>query len=271
MDMKKKIAIVVFVILCFFETAQAVDIVFSVPKEAYPPIHTVREDGTIYGFSHDLMLAICKEVGITPFFKPAPWDTLFDDIESGKFAASIAASTITEERKKRVNFSDMYFEAEQTVVIRKGSGISKEKDLANKNIGAWGATTNFEACRKVARFNGAKAVVPFPDTESSVRGVVDGLIDAAFMDSPTAASFVFENEAYSDKVEIAFTVPSEVPDLFGFAVNKEEKDLLEKINKGLKAVKDSGEYDRIYEKWFATMAKKSDGSKWNFFKFKFPW
>lgn len=260
--MHKKIWIffVVFCGLC--AGVDAKEVVFAVPQEAYPPIHTVREDGSVVGFSYELMQAICKEVGLTPVMKPTPWGSLFDDIAAGKFAASIAAATITEARKQKVDFSDMYFEAEETVVVRKGEGIREEDDLSNKKIGAWGATTNFEACRTFARFNNAKSVVPFPDTEAAMLGLTLGAVDAVFTDSPTAVSYTFENKTYQDKLEIAFTLPAKVPDLFGFAVNKKEKELLTQINAGLKAVRDSGEYDRLYAKWFPSLANKDERLSW---------
>ncbi|NCD24796.1 MAG: transporter substrate-binding domain-containing protein [Deltaproteobacteria bacterium] len=252
-------------VLCTW--AEAREVVFAVPQEAYPPVHSVHEDGTVVGFSHELMQAICRHAGITPVMKATPWGTLFDDIAAGKFAASIAASTITDARKKKVDFSDMYFEAEETVVVRKGEGIRKEKDLTNKKIGAWGATTNFEACRTFARFNNAKSVVPFPDTETAMLGLSRGTVDAVFTDSPTAVSYVFENERFAGKLELAFTLPATIPDLFGFAVNKKETELLAQINAGLKALRDSGEYDRLYAKWFPALAKKDESLSW----FKWLW
>lgn len=265
--MRKKVLLFVIVILGFFTEAEAREVVFAVPREAYPPIHSVQEDGSVVGFSFDLMQAIGKEVGLTPVLVPTAWGSLFDDIAAGKYAASIAATTITDARKKKVNFSDMYFEAEETVVVRKGEGVRKEKDLTNKNIGAWGATTNFEACRTFARFNNAKSVVPFPDTESAMRGLLAGTVDAVFTDSPTAVNYVFGSERFANKLELAFTLPSDIPDLFGFAVNKKEEELLALINKGLKAVRDSGEYDRIYKKWFPALARKEESASW----FKWLW
>jgi ABC-type amino acid transport substrate-binding protein len=265
--MLRKVAMLIVVMGIFCVEAKAKEVVFAVPKEAYPPIHSVREDGSVVGFSFELMQAICKEAGITLAVTPTAWGSLFDDIAAGKYPASIAASTITEARKKKVNFSDMYFEAEETVVVRKGEGIRKEKDLTNKKIGAWGATTNFEACRTFARFNNAKSVVPFADTDSAMLGLSMGTVDAVFTDSPTAVSYVFENDRFANKLELAFTLPSEVPDLFGFAVNKNEVELLAQINAGLKAVRESGEYDRLYAKWFPALNQKDEGQSW----FKWLW
>lgn len=265
--MKKNIMIVWLALVCFWGTAYAKDIIFQVPKEDYPPIHTIGEDGVPFGFSIDLAQAVCKEIGLTPHFVAAPWATLFDDVGSGKYVASAGATTITDARKQKVNFTDPYFEAEITVVVRQGTGYRKIKDLVGKNVGSWAATTMHDACRKISRFNDIRAVVPFPDTEASMRGLIQGQVDATFVDSPTAASYVFENPDYIGKIEIAFTLPSDVPDFFGFPVNKNEPELLNSLNKALKAVKSSGEYDRIYEKWFATMAKKNKGFKWGKFKF----
>ncbi len=265
--MLRKIAMLIAVMGFFCADVEAKEVVFAVPQEAYPPIHSVLEDGSVVGFSFDLMRAICREAGITPIMKPTAWGSLFDDIAAGKFAASIAASTITDARKKKVNFSDMYFEAEETVVVRKGEGIRKEKDLTNKNIGAWGATTNYEACRTFARFNNAKSVVPFPDTESATRGLLAGTVDAVFTDSPTAVNYVFTSERFANKLERAFTLPSDFPDLFGVAVNKNEEELLALINKGLKTVRDSGEYDRLYTKWFPALERKDESQSW----FKWLW
>lgn len=265
-------SLVFAVLLCFClaPRAEASVYVFAL-SEDYPPMHMTGTDGAMTGFNIELFAAICKAAGITPAFVHTQWNTIFDELAEGKFSAVVSAATITDARRQKVDFTDPYFEAMQTVVVLSGAEISRDKDLKDKKIGAWGATTSFEECRRIARFSGASQVVPFPDVESSMFALAQGQLDAVFTDSPTAASYVFEDERFAGKLAIGFTIPSKIPDNFGFPVNKNEQELLGKLNAGLKAVKASGEYDRIYEKWFSTMAQKSRDSKWNIFNFKFPW
>ncbi|MFO7942718.1 MAG: basic amino acid ABC transporter substrate-binding protein [Anaerolineales bacterium] len=211
----------------------------------YPPFEYVNEEGTITGFDADLIDAISEEAGFDYELVNTRWDGIFVALASGEFDAVISAATITEERAEMVNFSDPYFNAGQVIAVRADEAeIEGPDDLAGVRVGVQLGTTGDiwltdETDAEVVRFD---------ENTLAFQALANGDVDAAVADSTTAIDIVNSNPEMDLKV-----LPGVYTDeQYGIAVNKERDDLLEAINEGLAAVKASGEYDEIYDKYFGT-------------------
>lgn len=206
----------------------------------YPPFEQGKA-GEYTGFDIELMEAIGEKIGRTPEFTDTSFETIFRDVAQGKFDAVISAATITEEREESVAFSDPYYLSEQAILVKEGSDITGLEDLAGKTVGAQQGTTGLELGKEKAN---ASELRPYPEGPDAVNALKSGTVEAVIIDAPVAQNAVEE----SGGVEIAEKVPTE--EEYGIALAKDNSELLEEINQGLKEVIDDGTYTTIYEKWF---------------------
>jgi len=210
----------------------------------YPPFEFVDEAGNIKGFDPELMTAIAEEAGFEFEFVNTRWDGIFVALASGEFDAVISAATIYPDRAEMVNFSDPYFDCGQMITVRADSAdISGSDDLAGKKVAVQLGTTGDIW---LSEETGAE-VVRFDENTLAFQALANGDVDAAVADGPTAIDIVQANPEMNLKVLDGVYTDEQ----YGIAVNKDRGDLLEAINKGLAAVKSSGKYDEIYQKYFA--------------------
>jgi len=213
----------------------------------YPPFENVDEAANIVGFDPDLMVAIADAGGFTFKWVNTKWDGIFVALASGEFDAVISAATITAERAEVVDFSDPYYEAGQAIVVRADeTEIEVADDLAGKKVGVQLGTTGD---MWLTDETGAQ-VLRYDENNLAVQALAAGDVDAAVMDNPTAAEMVKANPELNLKLLPGVYTEEN----YGIAVNKDRPDALAAINKGLAAVKASGKYDQIWNKWFGVAA-----------------
>ncbi|MCS7259460.1 MAG: ABC transporter substrate-binding protein, partial [Anaerolineae bacterium] len=210
----------------------------------YPPFEFVDESGRIVGFDPDLMAAIAKAAGFEVEWINTRWDGIFVALASGEFDAVMSAATITEERKQTVDFSDPYFNAGQVLSVKIGSPYKTPADLAGKKIGVQLGTTG----DIWATENTQAEIVRYDEVTLAFQALANGDVDAVIADGPTSVAIIQANP------EMGLQVVGEpfTEEYYGIAVNKNKPEVLAAINAGLKAVKESSEYDKIYQKWFGT-------------------
>lgn len=206
----------------------------------YPPFEQGKAPN-YEGFDIELMEAIGEKIGRTPEFQDTSFETIFRDVQQGKFDAVISAATITEEREKAVDFSNPYYLSEQAVLVKEGSDIESLEDLEGKTVAVQQGTTGQELAKEEL---GGSEVRPYPEGPDAVNALKAGTVEGVIIDAPVAQNAVEK----SGGVEIAEKVPTE--EEYGIAVGQGETELLEEINKGLEEVLDDGTYKKIYEKWF---------------------
>lgn len=206
----------------------------------YPPFEQGKPPN-YEGFDIELMEAIGEKIGRTPEFQDTSFETIFRDVQQGKFEAVISAATITEEREKAVDFSNPYYLSEQAVLVKEGSDIKSLEDLQGKTVAAQQGTTGLELAKEEL---GDSEIRPYPEGPDAVNALKSGTVEGVIIDAPVAQNAVEK----SGGVEIAEKVPTE--ETYGIAVGQGETELLEEINKGLEEVLDDGTYKKIYEKWF---------------------
>jgi ABC-type amino acid transport substrate-binding protein len=208
----------------------------------YRPFEFVDENGAVVGFDIDLMNAIAKAAGFEVEFVNTRWDGIFVALAQGEFDAVQSAATITDERKQTVNFSDPYFLAGQGLAVKQGSPIAGLADIDGKRVGVQLGTTG----DIWASENTGAEVVRFDEITLAMQALANGDVDAVLNDAPVSADIIKANP------ELGLVMLSEIytSEEYGIAVNKDRAAVLEAINRGLAAVRASGEYDTIYEKWF---------------------
>jgi polar amino acid transport system substrate-binding protein len=206
----------------------------------YPPFEQGKP-GNYTGFDIELIEAIGEKIGRKPEVQDTSFETIFRDVQQGKFDAAISAATITEEREKAVDFSNPYYLSEQALLVDEGSPFKELKELEGKTVGVQQGTTGQELAKEEI---GGAEIRPFPEGPDAVNALKSGTVEAVVIDAPVAENAVEK----SGGVEIAEKIPTEED--YGIAVAQGETELLEEINKGLAEVEKDGTYTKIFEKWF---------------------
>lgn len=210
---------------------------------AFPPFEWQDEQtGEYKGFDMDLIRAIGKEMGMKVQIINNAWDGIIPGLLNGNYDVIISAMTITEERAQSVAFSDPYFTAGQVIVVRRGTeGIKGPADLKGKKVSVQINTTGDYAASEIPGIREIKRFNLAPDAFLELK---NGGVDACIMDIAVAADAVKQDKSLQI-VGAPFTA-----EYYGMALRKKDVDLLNKINKALATLKSTGEYDKIYNKYF---------------------
>ncbi len=244
--MRKNIAIVCMLMMAtvlMSGIAGAANPVLKVGTDAaFPPFEYQDEKtGAFQGFDMDLIRAIGKQMGMDVQIINTAWDGIIPGLITGNYNCIISAMTITEERSKVVNFSNPYFNAGQVIVTPKSNTtIKTTADLVGKAVSVQIGTTGDLAASEIK----GVTVKRFNLAPEAIQELRNGGVAACVIDLAVAAEFAaeFKDLKYGD----TFT-----EELYGIAIAKNNADLLKKVNAALAALKASGEYGAIYDKWFA--------------------
>ncbi len=210
----------------------------------YPPFETVDETSKeLTGFDIDLIKAVAENAGFEYELVNVNFDALLAGMSQCQFDAAISAITITDERKQSMLFSDGYINAGQIVTINLATtDIKTVDDLKDKTIGVQIATTGAIEAGKI---EGA-TVKSYDTVDLAFQDLINRQVDAVVADYPTSLDYVKQN---ADK--IATTGDPFTEEVYGIAVCKTNTELLDLLNKGLKAAQDNGTLKDIEAKWLA--------------------
>jgi polar amino acid transport system substrate-binding protein len=210
----------------------------------WPPMEMVDANKKIVGFDIDFLKAVAKEAGFKVVFKNTAWDGIFAGIEAGKYDAIISSVTITDERKKTMDFSDPYINAGQVLVVPKADKATKVvADLKGKKAGAQIGTTGAMEIKKASGVE----LKSYDEIGLAFEDMASGRIAAVVCDTPVAANFALQRKEYKDKFKIVGQAFTE--EHYGIVVKKGNKELQALLNRGIKAVKDKGLAKPIMKKW----------------------
>lgn len=192
------------------------------------------------GFDIDLMDEVGKRLGLQVEIKDTAFDTIFRDLDQGKFDMVASATTITPEREKTVDFSDPYYKTDQALVTESGSEIKAVEDLAGKTVGAQDGTTGEDYANDETD---AKNVRGFPEGPDAINALRSGQVDAVIIDKPVAEDAIKKQ----GNVEIVAIPTSE---LYGLFFGQDSDVLRERVNEVLAEIKGDGTLDDLSQKWF---------------------
>lgn len=220
------------------------EVVISVASDAtWPPMEMVDENKNLVGFNIDYMNAVAKEAGFKVIIKNTAWDGIFAGVEAGKYDAIISSVTITDKRKKAMDFSMPYVNAGQVLVVHADSTAKTIADMKGKKLGGQMGTTGVMEIKKV---KGVK-LKSYDEIGLTFEDMAAGRIDGVVCDTPIAANYALQKDSYKGKFKIAgvpFTEES-----YGIVVKKGNAKLLKLINKGIKAVQAKGIDKQLEKKW----------------------
>lgn len=217
---------------------------------AYPPFEDLPAGAQEpVGFDVDLYKEVAKRLGLTAKSTTTSFDALFtQSVPQGQFDVGISAITIKDERKKTVDFTIPYFEANLSLAVdtTKTPNIKTIDDLAGQTIGVQSGTTGADCAKALVSQNKAKEVKEFETAIQAFDDLVAGRVAAVINDRPASEGII----AQRSTVKVVQVL--ETNEKYGFAISKDKPDLRVAINGALEAMMKDGTYAAIYETWFKT-------------------
>lgn len=223
-------------------TAAAGGVLTMATNAEFPP-YEYHDGGEIVGIDVEVSRAIAEHMGMTLEIEDVAFDSIIPEIQSGKADIGVAGMTVNEDRLKNVDFSDSYTTASQVIIVQNDSEITGPDDLKGKFIGVQLGTTG-DIYASDYEADGA-TMERYNKGFEAIQALSQGKIDAVVIDQEPAKVFVSENEGIKILDE-ALTVEE-----YAIAVKKGNTELLEKVNTALAELKDSGELQKIIDKYIS--------------------
>jgi polar amino acid transport system substrate-binding protein len=210
-----------------------IDTPFPPFEKGHPP--------NVTGYDIDVINAIADEMGLEVVQEETSFDTIFRDVAQGKFDVAVAASTITPERERTVDFSDPYYLADQSLLVAEGSDIGSQEDLGGATVGAQDGTTGEAYANDETD---AAEVRGYPGGTDAINALRAGQVDAVIVDSPVAEDAVQKQGG----LEIAEKIVTR--ELYGFSFAPDNDALREAVNEAIATLKEDGTITELYDKYF---------------------
>ena len=211
----------------------------------YPPFEVPGKGprGLRYtGFDLEVLDAVAEARNARLVIRPSDFDTILTDVAMGRCDVVASAVPVNRERREQVGFSDSYFDADQSLLVRRGATKRRLEDLEGATIGVEsGTVASWWIGRRLP--DGA-SVRRFPDAAALHAALDDGAIDAAVADLAVNTA-----RAEQDR-KVALVELLHTGEHFGFAVAPDDDALRRELDAGLAQIREDGTYDRIHERYF---------------------
>ena len=219
---------------------------------AYPPFSWVEKDGTLKGFDIDIAMALCEEIGAECVLVPQDWDGIIPALLARKYDAIIASMSITEERKKKVAFSEKYYNTPAKFARKKGSGITISKaGMKGKKVGVQRATTHDNFI--TAEFGDSVEIKRYGTQDEAYLDAISGRVDLLLADSIAMEDGFLKTDKGKgwEFVGPGYSEPKYFGVGAGIAVRKSDRELAKLFSLAIKVIRSNGVYHMINGKYFA--------------------
>jgi polar amino acid transport system substrate-binding protein len=220
--------------------------------EAYPPFYIADAAGKWGGWEVEIVNAICAEAKFECELVPIPWDGLIPALTTKKIDAIMNSMSITDERKKTIDFSDKYYNTPTAVIGTKGQAYEATPEgMKGKIIGVQVSTVHADYVKK--HFAEAAEIKEYQTQDEANQDLAAGRIDATQADSIALDAFLQSDQgkACCDmKGHVAEDLAILGPGV-GAGLRKEDTATKDRINAAIKAIRDNGKYEEITKKYFA--------------------
>ena len=241
--MKKFAALLVALMMVLSLAAAGAETITVAFNPEYPPFEYV-EDEDFVGYDVDLINAVAEKAGFEVEFEAMNFDAVINAVAANPNTIGVSGISITDERKINVDFSEGYINAGLIVVIKDGSGYAALDDLKGKKIGAQLGTTSDFAAEEVTGRDNTETYKTFLD---AIRDLQNGRLDAVIVDKPVGMALL---AGLGDDSLVIVDMGLQA-EWYGIEVNKENPELLEKINNALKELEAEGFYEELAVKYYS--------------------
>jgi polar amino acid transport system substrate-binding protein len=231
--------------------AQAQEVKIGFDAAPYPPFTAPDASGKWGGWEIEIQDALCAAAKLTCVQVPTAWDGIIPSLTSGKIDAIMSSMSITDERKKVIDFTDKYYNTPAAIVGPKDQTFgATPADLAGKVIGVQVSTTHAAYAKK--HFTEAAEIKEYQAQDEINADLIAGRIDAMQADSIAVGDFLKtpEGAACCDKKGDAAPDPEVLGAGVGVGLRQGDTELKDKLNAAIKQIRADGTYDAISKKYF---------------------
>ncbi len=218
---------------------------------AYPPFNFVDKARELQGFDIEIGKALCKAMNADCEWVTQDWDGIIPGLLAKKYDAIVASMSITEERKKKVDFTKKYYVTPAKFVRKQGSGIEINKtSLKGKSVGVQRATVAANFLRD--NFGDVVTVKAYGTQDEANLDFISGRVDLLIADSVVLLEGLLNTDdgKNAEFVGPDYTDSKWFGDGIGIAVRKGEDELLGMLNTAIDQIRADGTYQKINAKYF---------------------
>lgn len=207
---------------------------------AYPPYNYMNAQNQLEGFDVDFSLELARRLGVKAELVATPWDSMIPGLIAGKYDIIVSDMAITEERKKKVDFSDHYFTTGNQLFVPNGSPIKDPREMKGQKIGVTISTTASE----IATQMGADVVL-YKNDFLAFADLANHRLAGVITDQGVGAQIIKEKNYSAGSIGGLLNKEEA-----GITIRKEDTSLKEQINKAIAEMQKDGSYEQISKKWF---------------------
>ena len=218
---------------------------------AYPPFSYVDQNGNLKGFDIDIAEALCVAMKVECVLVTQDWDGIIPALLARKYDAIIASLSITEERKKKLDFTNKYYNTPVKFIAKKGAGVEISKEgLKGKSVGVQRATIHDKYLTD--NYGDVVEIKRYGTQDEAYLDMSAGRVDLLLADSVALSDGFLKTEAGADFEFVG-------PDLTdvrwfgegeGIALRKGDDELREMFNQAIATIRENGTYQAIQDKYF---------------------
>jgi len=223
------------------------DAVKLATEGAYPPYNFVDDNGNVGGFDIDLGNELCKRAALDCTWTTNEWDTLIPNLLGGNFDAIMADMTITEERRKTIDFTEAYFPPDPSTYLSVSGHSFDYSALKGLKLGAQTGTVQANWLQENLKAD--NTLLTYDTADQAVADLRAGNIDLMLADG----SYVGEQVAGASGELKADGPKILIGEGAGIGLRKADTALKDKLNAALEAAKADGWLDALITKYFPDM------------------
>ena len=231
-------------------SAHAADLKVAIDP-TYEPFTYKTADGKPTGFDVDIASAICAEIKRNCVFVEQVWDSMIPGLQARKYDVIISSLSITEERKRVIDFSERYYKTPSAIVVKEGTEYSGPASLKGKRIGVLKGSTQEKWALGELKPAGV-TVVPYEAQDQVYLDISAGRLDGTVADKvEVQGGFLRKPEG----ANYGYVGPDQYEEKYygegiGIGMRKNQTELKAQINKAIEAIRSNGTYDKLAQKYF---------------------
>ncbi|OSN07487.1 glutamine ABC transporter substrate-binding protein GlnH [Lonsdalea iberica] len=242
-----KASVAALVLACSFSGHSADKPLIVATDTAFVPFEFKQGDKYV-GFDIDLWDAIAKQLNVNYTLKPMDFSGVIPALQTRNIDVALAGITITDARKRAIDFSDGYYNSGLLVMVKADNQeIKGEQDLTDKVVAVKSGTGSVDYAKANLK---TQSLRQFPNIDNAYMELATNRADAVLHDTPNILYFI-KTAGHGQFKAVGDSIKAQQ---YGIAFPK-NSELRERVNGALKTLRENGTYAAIYQKWFGTEPK----------------